>query len=139
MALSTERGSKKLVGPERIRSLPVAASTTIYKGGIVVLHDGYAEPGAVAADFICVGTAVETVDNSSGSNGDLRVRVSDAPHGFDTAGGADTLDEQDIGATCYIVDDETVALTDDTGARSAAGEIYDVKDGQIFFKPAAGG
>ncbi len=45
---------------------------------------------------------------------------------FDSAGGADAITFDDIGATCYVVDDQTVALTNGTGTRSVAGKIHDV-------------
>ena len=41
---------------------------------------------------------------------------------------ADLIEGDDIGKTAYIVDDETVALTDGSSSRSAAGTIYDVDD-----------
>lgn len=52
----------------------VAASTTIYKGGMVgITTAGYARPFATG-DFFA-GHALETVDNSAGAAGDLRVPV----------------------------------------------------------------
>ena len=38
------------------------------------------------------------------------------PHGYSVV-------QADLGKTCYIVDDETVAKTDGTATRSAAGKV----------------
>lgn len=57
-------------------SIPVAASTVIYKGALVALNSsGYAIPAAAAASTQFAGISVEKVDNSAGSAGDLSVKV----------------------------------------------------------------
>ena len=55
--------------------LAVAASTKIEAGKMVGLNSaGYAVEAADTAGIKVLGVAEETVDNSSGSNGDLVVR-----------------------------------------------------------------
>ena len=39
---------------------------------------------------------------------------------------ADLITTADIGADCYVVDDQTVAKTNGGGQRSVAGKIFDV-------------
>lgn len=65
------------VGTEHRAPLPVAASTTIYEGDKVCLNaDGFAVPAGDTSGLLPVsGIALLTVDNSSGSNGDLTVVV----------------------------------------------------------------
>lgn len=58
-----------------IYDVPMAASTKIYKGSLVMLDGGYAKPVADAAGKYFAGVAYETVDNSAGSNADLRIRL----------------------------------------------------------------
>lgn len=108
---------------------PVAATTHIFAGGIVVqTAAGFAEPADVAATLIAVGVAKSEVDNSAGAAGDLTVEVERGVFRFDNSAAADEITQDDVGKACYLIDDETVALTDGTGARSAAGIIDHVDD-----------
>jgi hypothetical protein len=126
MALSAPRNTPRRAN--RLISLPVAAATTIFGGAMVsVLATGTgAVPAGTASSGPCVGCANETVDNSAGAAGDLRVTVERACFRYGNSADADAIGIEDIGQPCYIVDDETVALTDDSGAREVAGAIVDV-------------
>lgn len=92
--------------------LPVAASTTIYKGGMVCDNgSGAAVPAADTAGYVVVGIALEHVDNSSGSAGDRYVNVL-AGQAFElvTSGAG----AGNIGDYAYVTDDQTVALVPNT-------------------------
>jgi hypothetical protein len=41
---------------------------------------------------------------------------------------ADLIAKADIGASCYVVDDQTVAKTNGGGARPRAGKVFDVDE-----------
>lgn len=93
-----------------ILSIPVAESTTIYKGGLVMVvkATGYAVPGADTASGIVIGVALENADNSSGSNGDINVQVkTDGVWAFTLA----SVAQGDVGKKCYVSDDNTVVLS----------------------------
>ncbi|MDR1276090.1 MAG: hypothetical protein LBL72_06890 [Candidatus Accumulibacter sp.] len=106
---------------------PVAASTRIYAGGIVTLSTtGFARGGA-AGGTKAVGIAAETADNSSGAAGAALVKVKRGVFGFNNSASADLIKLGDVGAPCYVVDDETVAKTDDDEARVVAGVVADVE------------
>lgn len=105
---------------------PVAGSTTIYQGGIVVVSAaGYLAPATTATGLICAGRADETVANT-GAAGALTCKFSQGVFRFGNSAAGDAITVAEIGDDCYLVDDQTVAKTDDTGARSRAGKIYDV-------------
>lgn len=105
---------------------PVAADAVIYAGALIVLGaTGYAAPGSTALNLVARGVAQEAVDNTGGADGDLTVRSRRGVFRF-ANDGTDTIDRTHIGGTAYIVDDQTVAATDGTGTRSAAGTIVDV-------------
>jgi len=125
-ALTEERPDIHERSPGSERALEVAASTEIFAGGGMVLNGGWLEPASTATGLISVGRAEESVDNSSGANGDKRCRVRAGIFNFKSAGGGDLIDAQDIGADCYWVDDQTVGLTDGGGTRSFAGKIWNV-------------
>ena len=125
-ALTQERDTKQREGDTM--SLAMAA-IKIYAGAIVCISTatGYATKGATAATLVAVGAARETVDNSAGSAGDLRIAVDrEGWFKFGNSASGDLIALKDIGKVCYVVDDQTVALTDNSGARSAAGRIRDV-------------
>ena len=108
---------------------PVAANTRIFAGAIVAVNAaGFAVPGATAAGLQGVGIAQETADNRAGGNGDVLVKVRRGCFSLGNLG-ADAVQLSDVGKVCFLVDDQTVAKTDDTGNRSPAGIVRDMSDG----------
>lgn len=107
---------------------PVAAATKIYAGSIVGFNAGaaYASPGVTSATFKAAGVAVEHADNSAGAAGDIRVKVRRGVWRFANSADGDAITLADVGADCYVVDDQTVAKTSGTGTRSVAGKVRDV-------------
>lgn len=102
----------------------LAANAKIFAGALVVLNaNGYAQGGAAAAGLTAVGRALETVDNTGGIDGAATVRYDRGVFGFANDG---SITRAQIGDLAYIVDDQTVAATDNAGARSVAGLIEDV-------------
>lgn len=106
---------------------PVEANTKIWAGSIVMLNaTGNATKGAAATGQIAVGRAEVTADNSAGAAAAKTVTVKAGVFRYANSAAGDAITKAEIGDTCYIVDDQTVAKTDGTGARSAAGKIVDV-------------
>lgn len=125
MALTADRNTPYREG--KLEGHPVLAATTIYGGSLVCLNAaGWAVPGATDTTLIAVGRAEFRADNSAGANGDLTVEVRRGVFRFKNSSAGDAITRAEIGDTAYIVDDETVAKTDGTGTRSAAGTIRDV-------------
>jgi hypothetical protein len=108
-------------------NLPVAAATTIFAGSLVSVLDNAtgAVPGGTANSGRAVGVATETVVNS-GAAGVERIELEHGCFRFGNSSSGDAIGIEDIGKPCYLVDDDTVALTDDGGAREIAGAIVDV-------------
>lgn len=77
-ALTADAPRQTKIANQRLHKLPVAASTTIYKGGMICIDaDGYAIPAADTAGLSpVVGIATEGRDNGSGSDGDLNVEIA---------------------------------------------------------------
>lgn len=124
-ALTTDRATAKRQGENA--SYDVAASVTCRGGGIAVLDaSGNVKPGVTATGLICVGAFTATVDNSAGAAAAVKVPVEAGVFRFGNSAAGDAITKAEIGDTCYIVDDQTVAKTDGTGTRSAAGKIVDV-------------
>ena len=114
-------------------SLGAAAGVKCYTGGIVVRNaTGYAAPGSTALNLKALGIAEKTIDNSSGNDGDLQVPIRKGTFKFENSAGADEITNAEIGTTCYIVDDQTVAKTDGTGTRSEAGAVVQVDSSGVW-------
>ncbi len=132
VALTKDRGTRVRTG--EYLDEPVAAGKKIFAGAIVVLSaTGYAEPGATAVGLLARGRAEEQVDNTAGVDGAVSIRVRRGIFQYANDG---SITRANITGTAYIVDDQTVAATDGTATRSAAGEIVDVDaDGVwVWFK-----
>lgn len=108
-------------------NFPVAASVKIYNGAIVVLDSsGNAKPGVAGTGLTCVGRALQQADNSSGLAGAIKVDVEQGVFWYANSGGGDAIAAANVGQLCYVVDDQTVALTKGGEARSIAGTIVAV-------------
>ena len=95
---------------------------------------GFLVAATAVTGLIGAGCAQERVDNTAGGNGAATVTFRPGIFRFQNAGGADLLTDADIGAPCYAVDDQTVAKTDGSGARSVAGSVESVDDVGVFVR-----
>jgi hypothetical protein len=124
MALSRERDTPMQDGVFRVR--PLAANVRIWKGALVALNAaGLAVPGSTAATLKAYGRAEETADNTGGAASAISVKVRRGIFRFANKAD-DAVTAAEIGADCFIVDDETVAKSSATDTRSVAGRVHDV-------------
>lgn len=99
--------------------------TQIWAGTMIALltTNGNAVPAGTAGSGDAVGVA------QSDGLGDGTVQA-DAWRGhafhFANSAAADQVTRADIGASAFVVDDQTVAKTDNSAARKVAGKIIDV-------------
>lgn len=103
------------------KTFKIAASVKIWEGAFVMGNIGYVGPGATATNRRAVGIALDTVDNSAGSAGDLSVEVDLGRTIFLVGLKNDTgtpVDAADVFEVVYILDDQT-ATADSTGASTA--------------------
>lgn len=129
-ALTADRDTKQRSGSKL--SLPVAASVTCYAGGLAARDgNGRATPGAVATTLRGVGRFAERVTNGT-TAGAVNVEIEKGIFRFGNSTAADAISAANIGADCYIVDDQTVALTNGTNTRSVAGTIFDVDSSGVW-------
>jgi hypothetical protein len=135
-ALSGPRNTKERVGD--VEEYPVKASTACYQGGIAVLNGGYAAPGTTATGLVALGRFENNADNSSGANGAIKARVKRGKFLFANSASTDAIAQADVGADCYIVDDQTVAKTTATGTRSRAGIIVGVETAGVWVQIGLG-
>lgn len=118
-ALTAARNTKSRIG--NVKDYPIKAATTCIQGGIAVLDAGYAAPGRTAVGLIAVGMTLETA--AAVAAGDNSARVEEGTFKFANSAAGDLIAQANVGADCYIVDDQTVALTNGGATRSRAGKI----------------
>ncbi|MEP4769617.1 MAG: hypothetical protein ABJY83_17060 [Roseibium sp.] len=124
-ALSTDRNTRERSGGRR--EFPVAASSIVYAGALVALNTGgFAVPMSTSTTLLAVGRCEGRMDNSSGADGDLNVRVGVGIYRFANSAAADEITTSDIGKTCYGVDDQTVALTDGSTPKRSVNSLAKV-------------
>lgn len=135
-ALTTARNTPERTGD--VFGMPVKAAVKAIQGGIAVLNAGYAAPATVATTLVALGRFEETVDNSAGANGDLVVKIKRGVFKFGNSAAGDLIAQADVGADCYIVDDQTVAKTNGGATRSRAGKIVAVDGGGVWVQLGLG-
>jgi hypothetical protein len=133
MALTTDINNPRRDGVQF--GDPVAAGAVIYAGALYALNaTGFAVPAGTAGAGIARGVAEARADNTGGADGDISVAGRAGVFRFDNSASTDLIARADIGATAYVVDDDTVAKTDNSGARKAAGTIVDVDDVGVWVR-----
>jgi len=124
-ALATDRNTPRIDGD--LFDYPVLAAAKIFAGAIVVLDAaGWAKPAVTATGLVPVGRAEKLADNTGGANGAITVTARRGVFRYANSAAGDQITQAEIGDTCYLVDDQTVAKTDGTATRSAAGKVEHV-------------
>jgi len=126
MGLIASRNTKRydaIIYPTRL-DLPVEASTHCYGGGLAVIDaSGYAAPGSAALGLKAVGRFEKDVDNSAGAAAAVTAPIECGAFLFANGTAGDAIAQANAGQPCYIIDDQTVGLTDGSATRSFAGTI----------------
>lgn len=125
-AATTDRNTRQRQGDRR--AFPLAAAASIFAGTIVALNaSGKLVRGSAATGLKCVGVAVGRYDNSTGAADAVSGEAQRGIYGpFANSASADQIALADVGADCFIVDDQTVAKTNGSNTRSLAGRVHDV-------------
>ena len=131
-ALTTERQTPKMgeyMLPDDLQP-GVKTGFKIFGGSIVVsdpANGGFAVPGLTKLGLMVLGRAEATVDNTivGATDGGLTIHVRRGAFKVNNSAGADAIGLANKGQPCYLVDDNTVALTSGNGTRSVAGTIVD--------------
>lgn len=113
----------------------VAAAVNVFAGAMLMRNAaGNILPAVTGANLIGVGRAEAAIDNSDGAAGAQTVQFTAGRFRYANSAGADEITIADIGKLCFAVDDQTVAKTDDTAARSPAGIVEDVDDQGVWVR-----
>ncbi|MFO0610239.1 MAG: hypothetical protein U0324_44170 [Polyangiales bacterium] len=134
-AISADKNRKRLGESEGFiaQRLPVAA-VKVPAGAMVAMNtSGYMTNAGATSSLKIIGVNQVMADNSGGSAGDISSeRVERGTYLFANSTSTDEITAADIGAWCYAVDNNTVAKTDNTGARPKAGKIVGVESSGVW-------
>lgn len=132
-ALAADRPNQATIETKSRAFDEVAATVPIYVGAMVSMDSaGRCRPARATSSDKVVGVATRAIPSqSAGAPADGgKVDVdSDSFHRFANSASADAITDAHVGRNCYVVDDQTVALTSNGGARPRAGKIHKVDDG----------
>lgn len=118
-ALTAARDTKRSGEFQRNDNLGVAAATKIWQGSIVVRNAaGFAAPATAATGLLGLGRAEETIDNTAGANGALKIEFTSGTFCF---ANGESITNVSIGLPAYANDDQTIYTT--AGTRSKVGMI----------------
>lgn len=114
-------------------AVPMAANAKIFAGALAVANaTGYAAPGSTATTLTYLGRAEEFKDNTGGADGATTILVRRKKAFKWKNAASDLVTQAELGKTCYIVDDETVAKTTGGNTRSAAGKVVGIESDGVW-------
>lgn len=132
MTLAADRPTPRRESEEYV--YPMAANVTIFAGALVMLNAaGNATPGATAAGQRAVGVAQERATNGA-TAGANSVRIWPGVFRFNNSAAGDQIVQADVGAQCFIVNDQQVAKTNGGSTRSVAGVVMAVDAGGVWVR-----
>jgi hypothetical protein len=134
-AISAERDTARKGKGNEPLSYPVAASTKIWKGTQVALNaSGYLVPVTAAAGLVVIGRSNQTADNSTGANGAINCEVEEGTFLWENSASTEAITIAEIGDLCFGVDNQTVAKTSGSNARSVSGIVQDVDSSGVWVR-----
>lgn len=115
----------------------IAANVALFVGAMVSMDtSGNIRPARATASDKVVGVNQRQIPaqaNAGAPVGGGKILVDrDYIHRLGNSAGADAITSQHIGRDCYVVDDQTVALTSAGGARPRAGRIHMVDSQGVY-------
>lgn len=128
MTAATKDRNTQEMAPGRSRAFAMAASAKVYAGTIAAIDAaGNVNKGITSTAIRAVGVFTQPYDNTGGAAGAITAEVNRGVFGpFANSAAGDLIAAADVGADCYIVDDQTVAKTSGTSTRSVAGKVWQV-------------
>lgn len=130
-SINKERGISRWSAD--VVTVPLAAGSKVYYGTLVAVNaEGFGVPGMAAPGLTYVGAAEATVDNSSGADGALSVKVRRAwPYAMKWMNDG-SITQAHFMKTSYILDNCTVSATDGEGGRSSAGLVVGIESDGVW-------
>jgi hypothetical protein len=101
----------------------LSTAETVYQNGICCIDTstGLLKKATASTTLIPIGLYEEDTIVASGGKASVKFMKEIAGAWFGNSASGDAIAQANVGSTVYLVDDQTVALTSNSGARSAAG------------------
>lgn len=114
-------------------AVPLAANAVIPAGVIVCANaTGYGVNGSTSTTLTYLGRSDEAADNTGGADGAKSILVRRLKAFKFANDGSDPVTQARLGKACYIVDNQTVAATNGSNTRSAAGIVVGVESDGVW-------
>lgn len=134
-ALAAKRDTQELASPYAMNHAKVGIDSDVFYPGAFIAFDqsdAAFKPAATATDLIAVGRCEEQEPITTGAGNTRKIKAKSGIFKWGNSAAGDAIAEDDVGKDCYLVDDQTVALTDGTGTRSKAGKVYQVDSDGVW-------
>jgi hypothetical protein len=116
-------------------NLSIGAGVVGWTGGIACFQPstGYGVDASAATGLVAVGRWTQDFSNSGGASGAMAIDVEQGTFKYYSGTGVDLITQANVGGIAWIIDDQTLGLTNGGGARSPAGIIVQVdSDGGVW-------
>jgi hypothetical protein len=133
-ATTLDRNTRIQAGLKRF--LPAAAGVVIPVGVIAAIDaSGNLVNGATSTTQRVMGVTQDRIDNTGGLAGAVGGDAHLGTFGpFANSAAGDLIGAADIGADCYVVDNQTVAKTNGGSTRVVAGKVWAVDASGVWVK-----
>jgi len=136
-ALTGPRFNADRLGKDAVIELlkvPLKANAKVWAGGLAATDaSGYGIEATGATGQTIIGIWEQSIDNTGGANGDKTGEVRRGTFAFNNSTAGDAITQADFTKVVYVADDNTVAKTDNSGARVAAGRMLQLTtDGRVL-------
>ena len=112
------------------------ANVVVYDGAMIAGIGGYGKPAVTGLGLVGLGVAQLVPDVASitagSSDGATTIRVGQGVFLMNNSTAGDAITQANVYGPCYMVDDNTVALTSGSGTRSLAGTVLEVESAGVW-------
>lgn len=133
MASTSERITKEL--RHRGASFAPTANNVFYAGTLAGLKTstGLALPGQADNELVAIGVVRQTYDNRAGAQPNNLTDTVQLDYGIREFKINAATTNASVGALVYVVDNDTVSISDGAGARPVCGKIFSVSSSTTVF------
>jgi len=136
-ALAADRPNQSVIFTKSRAFDSIAASVAIYCGAMLSMDSsGYIRPARATASDKVLGVASRAIPSQAGAgapaDGGKVLVESDGYHRMGNSATVDAITNAHVGRTCFVVDDQTVALTSAGGTRPRAGRVHKVDSTGVY-------
>lgn len=136
-ALAADRHNQSTIETKSRAFDTIAASVAIWHGAMISMDSsGHCRPARADTTDKVLGVSMRQIASQAAAgapaDGGKVLVESDSIHRLGNSAAADAITNAHVGRDCYVVDDQTVALTSGAGTRPRAGRIHKVDSTGVY-------